>query len=211
MKVKKLFVTTLSLIMMFNLLSISILAETENNIEELKTKYNLKTVKEVPANVTPLKFETIEQANEYLESVKEITKDKKITKGEFSNINTLAYNISSRSSSSNNSGSFKYAKMHGVGCYLNVIVDYTYGYNSSLDKNVFASASVNRTYLGGLTYGFKWEEFTSERRANVIDGGRTIEFGVKGLITQYIVIPGATDIATWEENINEEQYYSIIN
>lgn len=150
----------------------SAFAETPSitTLEELDKKFNLKTVTEIPENVIPLEFESIEEAEKYLENptiqpASSITVEK--------------------------SASFRATK----NASLKAVLSYVNRGNGMIDL-----VSVRSYAIGDASWTWKQHSYTVQR----LDGGRSLQVNIRGLLTQAIVVNGQVRIYEYDETRSVE-------
>lgn len=178
---KKLISITLSMVIV---LSISITSKvnavtqtTEGiDISDLKEKYDLKTVKQAPEGVEPIKFDTIKEAEEYIKKIK-LEEPINIDCGEVNlslNKKAKAYGVE------------KYSQSVNGLCTINIEASTRYLYSASMAQNYYDACTGVNSFLTGIYFGNAWTQ--TSYAANIVNGGRTLNVTVNGKFDYYILI-----------------------
>lgn len=156
-------------------------------LDQLKSKYNLEVVTDVPKGIIPIKFNSIEEADKYFA---------KTVSSNASNTITPSSDVSSTPNTLNQSGSVspasitvktvsKSAGYLNSSVYLNITC--VYASNGSVIPAIYSVSSA----IAGNTTNWGWAQ-TGYNADTILDGGRTRVLRVYGTLTQYVYVNGTT-------------------
>lgn len=150
-----------------------------NEIKQLEEKYdNLEVIheSELPENVVPLKFNTVEEADAYIKNLEKNDKEENINLGEMDLSEVPRFRTS---------GVEHYSKYIGFG-KINIDASIIYLWSSSLGQNYYSKCTNVNSYVTGLEFGHSWEQ--TSYAANIVDRGRQLNVTVNGKNNYYILI-----------------------
>jgi hypothetical protein len=154
----------------------------KKSIDNLKSKYDLKTLKssQIPKGVTPIKFNTVEEAEKF---IKEKKAEKPINE-DLGNMNIQDQKNSSNATSMTN---VVYHNSRYIGiAKMNIDIPVVLLWSSSLRANYFSSIGTPSSYLSGVYFGNAWTQSSSA--SNISNGGRTFTTTIRGKYDYYILI-----------------------
>ena len=166
------------------------------SMEELQKTHNLRTIdlNEIPDNVEPLQFDTIEEANEFLLDLEAESQTIDLTNGDTQY--GIANSIMARSATQN--GYQTKVVVRGGTANINLAVNYTYA-----NKRFISCTGVNG-YMSGITIGNGYTQHSSSY--SIIDGRRTLAAHSYGTQSYYIILEGIGQIASKSRDLYAEFY-----
>ena len=135
------------------------------------------SLEDVPVNVTPIEFDSIEEAKEYL--VEEEQKMQKVTPVDVAEEPLAPSSRIFKRAASNTATKTKSFNIDGV-AFLNVYANYTYA------NNKFTSVTSVTTSHTGLTIGNSWVQDTYS--SSITDSGNKLNVTVYGHYDHYILV-----------------------
>lgn len=194
---KKLSVFALSLFVVASvgISPIAASASTTDNkeVKNLEAKYNLSSIsiKDIPSDVKPLKFDSVEEADKYIQQFKE--KSEALSNGTVADVQLA--NKSSKIADSTpkmmlaSTTGYQEKKVETTGISsIWIGVSYTYSGSS------FGKCTGVNSFITGFTTGVKYTH--DYGTSSIIDGGRTLHAAINGTETLYIIVNGIGDIYT---------------
>ncbi|MBL4930667.1 hypothetical protein [Clostridium paridis] len=156
-------------------------SQESKQIQSLKTKYDLKTVSKAPEGVKPYKFDTVEEAEKFIESIKA---------QEAKTPNHVDLGNTEVGKKNGQATPMTYGNEHrsillGL-CYMNIDASIEYLWSSSMGQNYYNRCTGVSSYLSGVYYGNAWTQ--SSYAANIVNGGRQLNVTVYGKFDYYILI-----------------------
>lgn len=153
--------------------------EIKQEVEKLDEKYdNLEVISEneLPDNVIPLKFNTVEEAEAYIKNLEKNDKEENINLGEVDLSEVPRFRTS---------GVEHYSTYVGFG-RMNIDASIIYLWSSSLRQNYYSKCTNVSSYVTGIEFGHSWEQ--TSYSANIVDRGRQLNVTVNGKNNYYILI-----------------------
>lgn len=194
---------------------------TALTLSDLETRYNLKDIdpSDVPSNIKPIEFKSIEECDEFLAKLKrENDEQEKIFKQklamlrmkelkEKTSIMVNSENIKSNSyllSSTDKTGSQTKTVENNVFCKYQVTAIYKYHYSSYYKQNLFSSCVNVTSSLNGLSPGIEYTQ--TSYYSSIIDSGRTLACTVYGHEKDYLLIKGSIKLNEYDKKFYVEFY-----
>lgn len=183
-KITKIFISFLLVFSLMISVSISAFAEDKKDtakktISYLDKKFNLKKIDKMPEGLIPLRFDTVEEAEKYLDSF-------------HSNIEQLKINnvINTAEISPMTIGSQTASNWAGALLWVNTTAQYTYSWNSSQSRNLFTA--VNAVTSMGVAYGpgLAWTPDSSQHYGNISSDGTRLFVHSGGLAEIFVFVQG---------------------
>lgn len=160
-------------------------ANNDDKLKNLCQKYNLKDIDKAPNGITPIKFESIEEAEKFINKMKNARLENKVQ--DIRNSSEIeAMSIGSRSVSTT----------IGFLLYLNLYVQYTYLYDPARACNYYASVNSVTTGITGLTLGFDWRPNSTASYGNITNNGLNLSAHGEGWLDCYLLIEGLIKLWT---------------
>lgn len=164
-------------------------------INDLDKKYNLKIATSIPKGVTPIKFNTVEEADQFLNNLKnsptvvnipclETNKYLDMVKN---GLKTTPTNDLMMAAAATTSAADKINQItEGPAMWMNIDMSYHYAYSTYLGTNNFTSVDKISSYLSGITIGYAWTQ--QNFWSNLTDYNTTANVGVSGTEEYYIFV-----------------------
>jgi len=155
-------------------------------LNALCKNYNLRDGKlsQIPANVKPIKFNSVAEADAFLAN---IYKDSSLRP-----YNSSVQSFSSASSTSYPVGTQSKKVKFWLFGWIKEYVTYHYKWDSSQRCNVYVDCMEVNSGMSGLTPGITYDQVSSW--SNITNKGKTLQAGVLGHLTYYLLIDGVIKI-----------------
>lgn len=178
-------------------------AKNSEKLNEISKKYELKDVKvsDIPEGIIPLKFDSAEELDKYLESLKANKKEEKPLIIKNTNNDFQANNNFQALASSYPTGSQSQKLSSFVTGSWNMSVTYTY--DPDMKPKRFVSCSNISIYMSGITIGTNWKKIDDD--FTLLDGRRTLYAKEWGVAEHYIILEGTGKI--FEEPRTFDAYF----
>jgi hypothetical protein len=172
-------------------------------LNTLTQKYGLKHVTIVPTGVTPIKFDTVAQADAFLSAVQHES-----SLGS-SRVLSLPKPDASQSASVKPDADAYGTQTYSVYDYFpagynNLQIWYYYYYSSQQGRNLFDSLSSIASYISGFESGITWQQ--NSTYGYVYNNGLNIYAQASGVLTYWLLIDGGIQIyqqpATWSHTFS---------
>ena len=193
---------TLSLILTLALLLFSTIPAYAQSIP-LADSLTIIDPSEVPEGITPMVFETQEQANAYVaelsEAVRKSNAEARLARmqAELREASPLSFSIAAVDKYN---GTLTQQKNIGGQVFkLEARVYFEYFYSGSNPR--FSSVTGHDTYFVGATATDSWEELNAY--SQILDSQRSLGLSVDGLWHMYIYIPGSGLTETYTQTVEE--------
>ncbi len=193
---KKLF-TTITMLLTVSLLTTSAFAAVptqSKQLDALSQKYNLRDIKasELPANVKPIEFKTVAEAEAFLEKVND-KNNIQVSVQPAINANSTT-DVTTNAVSSYPVGSQTLVVSWWLFGWLNHTATYTYGWDYDNGNNIFIECLSTSSSMSGLNPGVTYQQAEDSSWSYITDNGKTLKAGFTGLLTYYLVIEGTVKI-----------------
>jgi hypothetical protein len=194
----------ISLLMLFALLLSNTCLATEiktKDIDTLSKEYNLKTLEKLPAGKVALKFDTVEDAEKFLESVKNethydynsLTMSDGSKFSELVDINEQIEKPSVTMLRSDPVGSqVKDWTVYSPYAKRNLEVRYHYYWDSYQNCNCFRDCFYVNSYMTGFNWFVSWDQQSTW--ADIRNGGKDLYAGADGILNYYLWINGVFNV-----------------
>lgn len=151
----------------------------KKSISYLDKKFNLKKIEKIPEGLIPLKFDTVEEAEKYLDSFH--SNLQQLKNNEVINLAEISPMTIDSQTASNWAGAL---------LWVNTVAQYTYNWNSSQSRNLFTS--VNSVSSMGVVYGpgLAWTPDSAQHYGNISSDGTRLFVHSGGLAEIYIFVQG---------------------
>lgn len=192
-KLRKSILSLVTAGLLVTLSSVTAFAQTTGGqvetFDELVSKYNLEIVTTVPKEITPLKIDSIEDADLNFSSLEKTTvaKVSEDLKESDLNLNSKKNSLMTNSMTASAITSKTVTKDAGS---LNSDVSLSATCTYSTDGSTIIEISSVSSRLTGNTGNWGWSQ--SSYTNKILDGGRTRAITVNGTLTQYVYINGQT-------------------
>lgn len=159
--------------------------------EQLDKRFNLETTTEIPEGVIPLKFDTIQEAAEYLEASEKglVNSNSEVNISEIDN--QPAQVALSGGYVINRVGTFRATDEAKLSANL--------GYEKT-SNGLINLVSVNSSAIGNGAWSWKQKSYTSKP----LDGGRSLMVYITGVLTKTIVVGGVPKKTDYNETVAVE-------